>query len=121
MKVKTTWSETVKLLGFNIIATIDDNKYFCPLFGTEFKLPPPHNLYDGQRNLRVFSYRGFQYYVKSVWHTKALKDYYVFGLYTHPEGGYKTLRPILLVSPDLKHVVYFDTKGSVAKQEGNTS
>jgi len=123
MTTKTTWSKTIVNLGYNIVAGLEENKFFCPVFGTVHQLPEPTNDIQGQRNLRRFYYRGYTYYIKEIWHSKNNKYYNMFGLYVQPkhENDLPALCPIMMISCNIDHTIYFDTNGKVLKETGITS
>ena len=120
---KTTWSETINNLGFNVVAGIRAECFFCPVFGTTHRLPEPSNKISGQRNLRIFNYRGYIYYIKEVYNTERADYYYAFGLYVSPkqEGDLPALHPVMFVSKDMSHSIHFDTMGKVMRQQGMVS
>lgn len=119
---KTKWSETINSLAYNVVAGLEENQFHCPVFGTVHPLPDPINSISGQRNLRRFHYRGYSYYVKEIFNSAESKYYYMFGLYLQPkkEHDRASLCPILMISKNMAHAIYFDTTGKVLKTTGGS-
>lgn len=114
MTQTTIWSTTIKRLGLNVICGLEHGCYYCPVFGSRHTLPASTNSITGQRNIRIFAYRGHTYFVKEVWHARDSMLYFQFGLYIPPRTDEKAiLCPVLMQSKDLAKVLYFNVAGTI--------
>lgn len=116
MTTTKRWSKTINLLALNVVAGVEDNKYFCPVFGTTHTLPSPRNDIQGQRNMRLFYYRGHSYFIKEIYNTEKQDYYYMFGLFLPSKKGTNELPAlcnIVMISKKIDHAIFFDTSGKL--------
>lgn len=111
---KIVWSEAIRLLGLNIASCVNDGVFTCPVFGTPHQIPyATRNITD--RPLRVILYRGYEYYLKDVYDATRKTTCFVFGLLTRDSRGCASLlKPIMLISKDIRDYTLYDTMGKQA-------
>jgi len=98
-----TWSYTVRKLGLASISWYRTGYFLCPIFGHVQEM----HAYEGFKNLKIFFYYGYTYYVKEVSFTN-LGPTIIFGLFKVED---KVLMPIMSVVKDTGKITYYDIKG----------